>query len=146
MESNSAKAYKESHKKFGMKGLYTVTVDLVLSFMDEASTRGDQSLKDRVDGMATKARQALKVAVAGMVMEYGAQQKAKFKNAMEPDWQATLEATSPLEKPDPAWKHKVKGVINSYVRSAEKVGNTDVGGHSALVKLMTGQITAIRNK
>ncbi|KAK7932224.1 hypothetical protein PG985_002936 [Apiospora marii] len=80
MESNSAKAYKESHKKFGMKGLYTVTVDLVLSFMDEASTRGDQSLKDRVDGMATKARQALKVAVAGMVMEYGAQQKAKFKS------------------------------------------------------------------
>lgn len=74
MQFASAEAYKDSHNDaLGMKGFYTVTVDSMLSFMDGASTSEDQSLKGRLDDMATKAKEAMKVAVAGRVMESGTQ-------------------------------------------------------------------------
>ncbi|KAK7992398.1 hypothetical protein PG988_001192 [Apiospora saccharicola] len=65
---------------------------------------------------------------------------------MESDWQATLAATSPPEKPDPAWGRKVKSIMNNYICPAETLGIKEADGHLALVKLMTGKITTKRNK
>lgn len=52
----------------------------MLSFIVEAFFNGDHILKDRVVGMATKARETTKMAVVGRVMEYGALQKARFQS------------------------------------------------------------------
>ncbi|KAK8053268.1 hypothetical protein PG996_012569 [Apiospora saccharicola] len=61
------------------------------------------------------------------------------QDAMESDWQATLAATSPPEKPDRG--RMVKSIMNNYICPAETLGIKEADGHLALVKLMTGKIT-----
>jgi len=82
MTSTTVEQYLAQNNRFGMRGFYSVNVNWLLSFMSQASASDDQGLKSRVSDMATRARDAIKVAVAGRVMEYGSERKEGFLNSI----------------------------------------------------------------
>ncbi|KAK7976249.1 oxidoreductase [Apiospora arundinis] len=81
---------------FDLRGFYMAEVEFMLQFILRAQSSGDQGLKDRISDMVTKAKEAMKVTIAGRVMEYSSAQTEKLKTMLEREkvdvkiWQKTV--------------------------------------------------------
>ncbi|KAK6851020.1 hypothetical protein PG995_009710 [Apiospora arundinis] len=81
-DMNTAEVVNRTNKHaraFDLQGFYTADVESMPQFMPRAQSSGDQGLKDRVSDMVTKVKEAMKVTIAGRVMEYSSAQMEKLK-------------------------------------------------------------------
>lgn len=107
----------------------------MLQFILQAQRSVDQGLKNTISDMVTKAKEAMKVTIAGRVMECSSAQTEKLKTMLEREkvdvkiWQKTVarwidDRAMPLRwngghqsarQAQPSLQAHVNGIISSYI-------------------------------